>query len=71
MAYINAEEVKAIRNALKKKFPEYKFSVTKEQSGLSVNVAIMEGPAFKDEEDRYNTYEDKYVPVDLNVGHQH
>lgn len=69
MAYINAEEVKAIRNALKKKFPEYKFSVTKEQGGLSVNVAIMEGPAFKDEEDRYSTYEDKYVPVDLNVGH--
>ena len=69
MAYINAEEVKAIRNALKKKFPEYKFSVTKDNGGLNVNVAIMEGPAFKAEEERYHQVWDKYVTVDLNEGH--
>ena len=69
MAYINAEEVKAIRNALKKKFPEHKFSVTKDSGGLAVNVAIMEGPAFKAEEEKWNQYQDKYVAVDLNEGH--
>jgi hypothetical protein len=69
MAYINAEEVKAIRNALKKKFPEHKFSVTKDSGGLAVNVAIMEGPAFKAEDEEWSQYQDKYVAVDLNTGH--
>ena len=41
MAYISTEEVKAIRQELKKEFPNIKFSVTKESGGLSVNVSIM------------------------------
>jgi Large polyvalent protein associated domain 29 len=43
MAYINAIEVKAIRNELKKEFPNLKFSVTKGYSGLSVDVTILSG----------------------------
>ena len=69
MAYIKTEEVKAIRNALKKKFPEHKFSVTKGAGSLSVNVAVMEGPAFKAEDEKWSQHLDKYVAVDLNKGH--
>lgn len=43
MAYINAEQVKEIRVALKNKFPEIKFSVRKE-NGSSVHVNIMKSP---------------------------
>lgn len=43
MAYINAQEVKAVRNELKAKFPHIKFSVTKHHHS-SVQVAIMKGP---------------------------
>lgn len=40
MAYINAEEVKSIRVALKKEFPAVKFSVTKRHHSVVV-VSIM------------------------------
>ena len=40
MAYINAETVRNIRNALKAEFPEVKFSVRKDGFS-SVNVNIM------------------------------
>ena len=43
MAYINKEQVKEIRVALKNKFPEIKFSVRKE-NGSSVHVNIMKSP---------------------------
>jgi hypothetical protein len=43
MAYIGADSVKAIRNALKAEFPEIKFSVTLDNHS-SVNVSIMESP---------------------------
>lgn len=43
MAYINAEEVREIRNNLKKTFPEIKFSVRKEHHS-SVHVDILKGP---------------------------
>lgn len=46
MAYINADQVKSIRMALKQAFPEYKFSVTKEHHS-SVNVTVTKGPAFE------------------------
>ena len=43
MPFITTEEVREIRNAVKKAFPEYKFSVTKEHHS-SVTVTVMEGP---------------------------
>lgn len=43
MAFITAKEVKSIREALKKEFPEIKFSVTKEHH-TNVNVKVMESP---------------------------
>jgi len=44
MAYINAEEVKAIREALKARFPQYKFGARKGSGSLSVDVTIKQGP---------------------------
>lgn len=46
MAYISAEQVKVIRNDLKKAFPKIKFSVRKVDGGLSVNVKLLSGPDF-------------------------
>jgi len=43
MAYINKEQVKQIREALKKEFPEIKFSVRKENYS-SVHVTILKSP---------------------------
>ena len=44
MAYINTQDVAKIRNALKIAFPDFKFSVRKQNGGLSVDVAIVSGP---------------------------
>jgi hypothetical protein len=44
MAYINAQEVKAIRNELKAQFPDFKFGVRKGAGSLSVDVSIKSGP---------------------------
>ena len=43
MAYITKEEVRNVRELLKKKFPKFKFSVSGGNS-LSLKVAIMSGP---------------------------
>ena len=43
MAYISANDVKAIRNELKQAFPKWKFAVRKGSGSLSVDVAIMRG----------------------------
>ena len=45
MAYISAEDVNHIRVALKKEFPQYKFSVTRDHH-LGVNINFMKGPRF-------------------------
>ena len=54
MAYISTDDVKHIRNTLKKELPQYKFSVVRDHHS-SVSIALMKGPAFKDYEyfDRY------------------
>ena len=54
MAYLSAEDVKHIRVALKKEFPQYKFSVTRD-GHLGVMIAFMKGPKFAEYEyfDRY------------------
>ena len=54
MAYISTEDVKHIRNELKKILPQYKFSVVRDHHS-SVSINLMKGPAFKDFE-----YFDKY-----------
>ena len=43
MPYISKERVKEIREAIKAKYPDFKFSVTNENHS-SVSVAIMSGP---------------------------
>ena len=43
MAYISAEDVKAIRKELKESFPKWKFSVRKASGGLAVDVTIQKG----------------------------
>ena len=55
MAYLSAEDVKHIRVALKKEFPQYKFSVTRDHH-LGVNINFMKGPRFAEYEyfDRYS-----------------
>lgn len=43
MAYISAEDVKAIRTELKQAFPKWKFGVRKGSGSLSVDVTILQG----------------------------
>lgn len=43
MAYITADDVKAIRNELKAAFPKWKFGVRKGSGSLSVDVTILKG----------------------------
>ena len=45
MAYISAEDVKAIRQELKAQFPKWKFAVRKGSGSLSVDVSILQGTA--------------------------
>lgn len=44
MAYITADEVKAIREQLKANLPQFKFGVRKGSGSLSVDVTIKQGP---------------------------
>ena len=68
MAYITAEDVNHIRVALKKEFPQYKFSVTRDH-WLGVNINFMKGPRFAEFETR-----DRYTGVwsidNLDGNHQ-
>ncbi|CAB4241639.1 hypothetical protein UFOVP71_177 [uncultured Caudovirales phage] len=43
MAYISAQDVKAIREELKAEFPKFKFGVRKGSGSLSVDVTIKSG----------------------------
>lgn len=43
MAYISANDVKAIREELKQAFPKWKFGVRKGSGSLSVDVTILRG----------------------------
>lgn len=45
MAYISADDVKAIRTELKQTFPNWKFAVRKGSGSLSVDVTILQGTA--------------------------
>ena len=58
MAYISAQDVKAIRDELKVTFPKFKFGVRKGSGSLSVEVTIKQGPVdfaevFKGERNAY------------------
>jgi hypothetical protein len=68
MAYINAQEVKAIRDQLKKELPQYKFGVRKGSGGHSVGVTFIKGPAFEKFE-TYDRYQGEFKEVDLNEGY--
>lgn len=74
MAYINAEEVKAIREALKAEFGKtYKFGVKRDGSS-GVRITFKEGPAFEVTA-RYDSYAQKDAEVDINnysqINHYH
>ena len=43
MPYITSEQVKEIRQAIKVKFPGFKFSIVKRHYS-GVNVAVLKGP---------------------------
>ena len=47
MAFITTAEVREIRNALKKEFPELRFGV-KKRNYHAVDVTVKKGPALKD-----------------------
>lgn len=49
MAYISANDVKAIREELKQAFPKWKFGVRKGSGSLSVDVTILRGTCSFDE----------------------
>lgn len=50
MAYISAQDVKAIREELKAEFPKFKFGVRKGSGSLSVDVTIKQAAfAFEDQ----------------------
>jgi hypothetical protein len=57
-AYITAEDIKVIRNDLKKTFPAFKFAVSRSQgSSGSINVYILSGPMkFRDTDGDINHY---------------
>lgn len=44
MPYITTEEVKEIRQKLKKEFPNFKFSIRKSESSSGVDVTILTAP---------------------------
>jgi hypothetical protein len=44
MAYISANDVKAIRQELKAEFPDFRFGARKGSGSLSVDVTIKSGP---------------------------
>lgn len=43
MAYISIDEVKAVREQLKKEFPEFRFSVRR-RDAMAIDVSVMKGP---------------------------
>jgi hypothetical protein len=74
MAYISAEDVKAIREALKVEFGKtYKFGVKRDGSS-GVRVTFKEGPAFE-KATVYDRYERCEKEVDINgyeqINHYH
>jgi hypothetical protein len=62
MAYISAEDVKAIRTELKQEFPKFKFAVRKGSGSLSVDVVIKQA-TFAFEEQFTNSMGKRYAQV--------
>lgn len=48
MAYVSKETAKNIREALKKEFPECRFSVAKDAGNYSLTVSLMKSPHWPD-----------------------
>lgn len=56
MAYLSADRVKAIRSEIKKAFPAFKFSITRENHS-GVRIIIAEGPIpFRKDIEQVNNY---------------
>jgi hypothetical protein len=56
MPYISTEEVKAIREKIKKEFPSYKFSIYRKDH-MSIHVHLMQSDlSFKRKHDQVNHY---------------
>ena len=56
MPYITAEEVKIKRNLIKKSFPKYKFSITREHHS-TISVCITEAPINLLTDNKHRGYE--------------
>lgn len=70
MAYLRKEKCKSIRDNLKKRFPEFKFSVVNENHSLA-NVTIVSGPiSFDPAKERNDIYGDP-LPLSLTHGINH
>ena len=67
MAYISTDDVKHIRNELKKELPQYKFSVVRDHHS-SVTISLMKASAFKDFE-YFDRYAHETKTGTLNDGH--
>ena len=52
MAYISTEEVKKVREAIKKEFPKYKWSITRNNYS-TVAIALMRGDFEVKQEEQY------------------
>ena len=60
MPYITSEQVKEKRQAIKKEFPEFKFSITKDNHS-GIRICIMEGPAWFAEDGKHEQLNAHYI----------
>jgi hypothetical protein len=62
MPFISTEDVKAKREQLKKEFPKYKFSITKENYS-SISISILSGPVdlLPNKEKKYESVNQYYI----------
>ena len=60
MAYISTENVKLIRNEIKKQFPKFKFSIVREDSSV-IDIRILSGPMNLEHGHEFNKYHPDYT----------
>jgi hypothetical protein len=61
-AYITKERVKEVRDQLRKEFPDFKFSITREHSSV-INIKILSGPIpLTDKPDGYEQVNHMWLP---------
>jgi hypothetical protein len=61
MPFISSEETKAVRDRIKKTFPEYKFSITK-RNHMALHVDVLQGPMEMKSKTRTRRDSGEFVP---------